>query len=110
MMEINSQVCTDIDQSKKLIKLGLKSETADLFYTFDYTIGEIGGINILTDINKLEDLDIPAWSLHRLIKICSDNYISFHLNLKNDSLYDEIILLVEQLIKANKINKDYLTY
>ena len=31
-MEFNSQICTTIEQSKRLLELGLKPETADMCY------------------------------------------------------------------------------
>ena len=31
-MEFKSQICTTIEQSKRLLELGLKKETADLVY------------------------------------------------------------------------------
>ena len=35
-LKFNSQVCTDINQSKKLLELGLKAETADMYHTTYY--------------------------------------------------------------------------
>ena len=69
-MNFNSQICTTREQSERLLALGLKKETADMFYaaihngtkTVGYRVSPIYNeynFEIFTD-------DIPAWSLHRL--------------------------------------------
>ena len=63
-MEFKSQICTTIEQSKRLLELGLKKETADMVYQ---AIG-------VTPFNKWKEHKIqedffPAWSLHRLLSI-----------------------------------------
>lgn len=70
-MDFTSQICTTKEQSKKLISLGLKAETADMCYQAHYF--KVDGIS-LDCIYSLEphpplnnDDYIPAWSLHRLI-------------------------------------------
>ena len=68
-MEFNSQICTTIEQSKRLLELGLKPETADMFYVFDYIINDINGFLPLGDYSQLEDGDIPAWSLTALLEM-----------------------------------------
>ena len=76
-MEFNSQICTTKEQSERLLALGLKKETADMFYSHDK--GEdIYAIRAcwedFWDSNKLIDgyirrHCIPAWTLHRLIEM-----------------------------------------
>lgn len=62
-----AQICTTREQSKRLLELGIKSETADMTYTFDrltlipYTKWEKGAMD--------ESEVIPAWSLSALIEI-----------------------------------------
>ena len=34
-MKFNSQICTTREQSERLIALGLKKETADMYYSYD---------------------------------------------------------------------------
>ena len=80
MNEFNSQVCTIIEQSKRLLELGLNVETADC--TLTITNGEpvafIGKTKIdcsrVTinghEIKRKEIMHIPAWSLHRLMELC----------------------------------------
>lgn len=66
-LNFNSAICTSREQSERLLALGLKKETADMYY-LDY--GPIGLIPQIKDIKTiLDEDDIPAWSLHRLIEI-----------------------------------------
>lgn len=61
-----SKIATDIFQSKKLAEI-LPIESADMMWTYDFTINDINGLNIISDNLKPEDNDIPAWSLSALI-------------------------------------------
>ena len=127
-----SQICTSREQSERLLALGLKKETADMHwykpveFEHDYWFMGIGsewcGVR-----------DIPAWSLHRLIELCSQQiYIGkrkyFHtLHLINNEyvayiddigdaykyhderdLYNSLISCIEWLIKEGYFNKEYL--
>ena len=72
-MNFTSQICTTEEQSKRLLALGLKAETADMSYQIHYF--DLDGI-LLESIHSLEpdpplnnDRFIPAWSLHRLIEM-----------------------------------------
>lgn len=124
-IKFNSQICTSIVQSQRLLELGLKPETADCYnreeeYGFSNWIGKPS----LTT-------DIPAWSLHRLIEILPseikqiDCYYSLTFDkdiiqyedygidvLKsfgdNPCLYDNIIDCIEWLIKEDYFKKEYL--
>lgn len=70
-MIFNSQICTTREQSERLLSLGLKKETADMF------IGINWGNELAYDNNGgyTGNLDtiIPAWSLHRLIEMMPKN-------------------------------------
>ena len=86
-----SQICTDKNQSERLLALGLKKETADMYwwqetneyqelngrwhcqllskYTkehFDY-LDNTFGVDLVGDID--DGAFLPAWSLHRLIEM-----------------------------------------
>ena len=85
-MEFKSQICTTIEQSIRLLTVGLKPETADM-YLEKCSLPEAGEyyIHALTkDINPKDwfyartnrDI-IPAWSLGRLIEMMPDK-IKFH--------------------------------
>ena len=67
----DSQICTTREQSEHLLALGLKKETADMFYFFyDKNTYEINPTwkTIWEDRNDYKKI-IPAWSLHRLLYI-----------------------------------------
>ena len=92
-MKFNSSVCTSIEQSQRLLELGLKPETADMYYHEGSEDGA-GNIefhrNIRTECNNILFPDyIPAWSLHRLIELLPqdihlDDYADTHYYLTID--------------------------
>lgn len=124
-IKFNTQICTTIEQSKKLLELGLKPETADCYNReeeWDYScwIGK-----------PLLHNDIPAWSLHRLIAMLpfktdlnsdtsrrlrilpstDNNFIVIYKEYKvmeELSLYDSIISIIEKVIKDGYFKKEYL--
>lgn len=128
-MNFTSQICTTKEQSERLLALGLKAETADMYYL---NYGPIGLIPQIRDIKSiLEDEDIPAWSLHRLIEMMpydfTDNNNTYELYVtcegagyddREDSYsvvgwwrsntYDDIIDCIEWLIGKGYFNKEYL--
>lgn len=131
-MRFNSKICTTIEQSERLLLLGLKKETADCYYwqETEPMYGEAVGIWHLETLDSkdsqehFEYLDknfgvcladdeehyfIPAWSLHRLIEmalrfvlICG---ISFTFN---EDAYEKVIGIIEYQIKGGYFNKEYL--
>ena len=99
MNEFNSQVCTSIEQSQRLLELGLNPETADCYnreeeYGFSNWIGKP---SLATDI--------PAWSLHRLMEIGNIENTGF-ADIKN--AYDTCISMIASHIKFGLLNKEYL--
>lgn len=104
-----SQICTTKEQSGKLIALGLKKETADMYYFW------VGGneyrLKVDIDNNPLKyNMDrtfIPAWSLHRLIEMYTEHYVCEHINLKLLT-YDTIIEDIRLDILTGTFNKEYL--
>ena len=95
-----SQVCTNVEQSKRLLDLGLKSETADCYnreeeYGFSNWIGK----------PSLHS-DVPAWSLHRLIEILDSPLIEF--NVLSYNPYEVIIRIISECIENGYISKKYL--
>lgn len=110
-----SQIATSLEQSEKLLALGLKAETADMKYpgTREYYGGVLTeGVSSLpiiidTEDDEVTEWDIPAWSLHRLIEMYVERYISCSVNLK-DLTYDWIINEIETHIKEGDFNKEYL--
>ena len=64
-----NKICTDIDQSKKLIELGIDVNTADMLWTYDFMVNDINGLNVISEQLMPEENDIPAWSLTALMNI-----------------------------------------
>jgi hypothetical protein len=85
--EFKSAICTSVEQSKRLLALGLKKETADMVHTphyRNYTLHNYFKPKVLDDDTlhyMLTDQSfadyIPAWSLHRLLEMFGDNYNFF---------------------------------
>lgn len=130
----NSQICTDKNQSERLLALGLKKETADMWRGF-----LVGGETLV----PTEEIDLynfyveptPAWGLHRLIEMMPNNIHKYNdiadLSVSNElvqyrfydvdynhdvclehfndgTLFDNIIDCIEWLIKEGYFNKEYL--
>ena len=124
----NSQACTDINQSRRILELGLKKETADCYWVKPFNEwfpivdrGEQG----------IDEEDIPAWSLHRLLSLLprnvriGKNYYDLvivqneFIRLADDlgdtykyfdkeELYEGLLDCIEWLIKEGYFNKEYL--
>lgn len=102
-----SQICTTEEQSKRLLALGLKAETADMSYRIHYF--DLDGI-LLESIHSLEpdppinnDRFIPAWSLHRLIQIANAMF-----DETTENWYDDIIDTIQSFILLGCLNEEYL--
>lgn len=107
-MEFNSQICTTKEQSKRLIKLGLKKETADMVHQ---SIGATP-FNVWYK-QEIEDDFYPAWSLHRLMEIAMKGNmygcITHNIHQSSVSTYYELVIAsIEHLIKIDEFNQDYL--
>lgn len=118
MLKNKTMVCTSIEQSNRLIELGINPKTADMGWFKAYSLREeiykpyIKGY-------KLENhqSDIPAWSIYKLIEI-----ISIDVTFKNEfivvnntkmfnsstNVYDNLIDVIEYLINDNKINAEFI--
>ena len=109
-IEFNTQICTTIEQSKRLLELGLKPHTSDCYhYAIEYfngvdyestgvmaigirsNVGNDGHFDYLLESFGLDDMDcfIPAWSLHRLIAMLPDFFchLGRQFNLKMDKCF-----------------------
>ena len=134
-MKFDSQICTTKIQSERLSALGLKKETADMYYFW------VGGneyrLKVDDDNNPLKyNMDrtyIPAWSLHRLkclipskapygvgyltVEIINENaYIVLVienaeqrvLKYTKGNIYDNLISCINFFINEGLFNKEYL--
>lgn len=98
-----SQICTSREQSERLLALGLKRETADCcYYYYD------GEYLIAFAEDAKYPSDIPAWSLHRLIKLAYGNWKEDIAPIYLGDSYDMLIGRIEFQVKQEKFNKEYL--
>ena len=68
----NSAICTSRSQSERLLALGLRKETADIVHFFSRSLAQDWTIVPLAEnetARQIQDNEIPAWSLHRLIEM-----------------------------------------
>jgi hypothetical protein len=119
--EFKSQVATSKEQCKRLLELGLKKETADMVHYFSHSLAECWTIVPLDngEVAENNDLEIPAWSLHRLLFLIPKevNIDGFKFPLRSDvimrledadNMYERLIGIIERVIKEGYFNKDYL--
>ena len=130
-MKFNSQICTTRTQSERLLAIGLKPETADMSYQY---LNQWDGwfIRPIEEDEKITHMEIPAWSLGRLIEMmpeCLTYYGNLHyISIREHqvkyvmdgvsdgyfgcwggyTLYDKVINCIEWLIKVGYFNKEYL--
>lgn len=136
-LNFNTQICTTIEQSRRLLELGLNPETSDMLILPLPNSKELivqkyedESENLYYTIKGEEWESSPAWSLHRLIEMLpykvnkSPNNASLLeiTRIKDNSyhvgyygykvvempLFEAVIRLIEELIKDNLFNKDYL--
>ena len=105
-LKFNSSVCTTREQSQRLLELGLKPETADMAWVCVTKEGLTQWVMTLNTPKNEPNIDIPAWSLHRLIEILDSPLIGF--NVLSYNPYEEIIYLISECIKNGYISKEYL--
>ncbi len=103
----NSQICTTREQSERLLALGLKKETADMFYA--YYKDRIGyDWYLVPHPATLGDKrSIPAWSLHRLLMMTTNKRKVRLIRCESD-LYDVVIKKIEREIEEGYFNNEYL--
>lgn len=106
-LKFNSQVCTTKEQSQRLLELGLKPETADMYYS-EGSMDAEGDIEYHLNIKRywisLPPNHIPAWSLHRLFDIM---YVHCHELKACENVYDAMIKRIEKTIEHNTHNEYY---
>lgn len=95
--DFKSQICTSREQSEKLLKLGLRKETADFFIPvklnpdkeslpcyLDFWISDD------PFIKRVREASIPAWSLARLVEMMPKVITLCHPNLHFTMLHDSV--------------------
>lgn len=115
-MKFYSQICTTLEQSQRLLDLGLNPETADMSYYIldDEPVSTIGMAQVYREtikggkiIEKQNAEIIPAWSLHRLIELYKDVEDTSMWSLENVN-YNRLIQCIGLAIKHGAFNKEYL--
>ena len=71
-----NNICTSLEQSKKLMELGIDRKSSDMYYWCGSDL-RIGGHKA-----QDEELDIPAWSLSALLELIPDK-----ISINNESYY-----------------------
>lgn len=61
-----NKICTSIEQSKKLIELGIDIDTADMYWWYS---GKRYYVESMDDDDFNKESDIPAWSLTALSEL-----------------------------------------
>ena len=82
-----NKICTSIEQSKRLIELGIDVSTADMYYftivrDYPYSQGKIKTIAKIMDGSFSSNYDIPAWSLSALLGLIPDK-----ISINNETYY-----------------------
>lgn len=129
-MEFNSKPTTSIEQSKKLLALGLKRETADCHYVNTSYTKEpewelYFGVPNELFVKETPNRYIPAWSLGRLIELMPRTIVmhfptgeapdtpiereayALDILISDDSIA-EAVSTIEWLVKEAYFNKDFL--
>ena len=121
-LKFNSQICTTEEQSQRLFKLGLNSETADMCWFNDMQTPCCAAYKYFeVRAKEMKWVIFPAWSLHRLIEMCNKTQSGMTISIYNDEVivdgnlfevfdnaYDNLISVIEWLIKTGLFNKEYL--
>lgn len=113
-----SKICTSLEQSQKLIELGIDIDTADMLWTYDFMVNDINGLNVISELLKPEKNDIPAWSLTALLKLMpyyilhspnplSEKYccicVEYEIETYGDSQLDAVFEMIVWLKENNKL-------
>ena len=87
-----NKICTSIEQSQKLIALGIDICTADMLWTYDFTVNAINGLNVISELLKPEENDIPAWSLSKLMELMptDDKKDEYYVTTESHSDYHTV--------------------
>ena len=117
-----TQICTTKEQSERLLALGLKKETADMYYTnaslpFEKDKFHLECKNYLQLQKEVifqicPFIFIPAWSLHRLIEMMpdcitlKDNDIEEDYNNAALEIHHKAVIYESFMVKIYKFKKE----
>lgn len=111
-MEFNTQICTTVEQSKFLLELGLKKETADMCWQKTTLNGELityPAQDVWDCSTAITDYHIPAWSLHRLMELATSKRKVMVIR-RGAGLYDTMIRKIKRMIIEGLIKSEYINY
>lgn len=136
-MNFTSQIATTREQSRKLLVLGLKPETADMYWCEDSLfVTDWSQTKLFQDYPPEDKTDefYPGWSLSRLLELLPkliehENRPNANLDISSDGqywfvsyeelgydlkhqemkqdLFDAVISTIEWLVSEGKFNKEY---
>lgn len=97
-------ICTTIEQSKRLLELGINPDSADMCYAhannlYTYPYKEVKYWENIFNIR-------PAWSFYRLIEMVGSANCLFEEKIED--YYDVLINIIEREIKNGVFNKKYM--
>ena len=123
-MDFKTPISTTREQSERLLALGLKPETADMYI-------DKHGIPVCLPYSRLDGHQDqpslrPAWSLSRLLEMMPDSageltlkvlppmvgYFSSDIGrfCSNADIFENCVGMIEWLIKGRYFNQDYLIH
>ena len=97
---MNSKICTNIEQSQKLIELGIDIKTADMCWSIDIPDLPTLLAYPITECDNWEN-KIPAWSLAALLKLIKSEFygetiygdtITYKVDFRKYKLTDDVDL------------------
>ena len=107
-MKTFQQTYTTIEQSKRLLELGLPKATADMYYSAIGIIDEYFDIPTVCAASTFSGyIDLPCWSVGRLIDILLALRETHTLELYNNPpvpTIESIVLIVENDVHAGRID------
>ena len=93
--EVVTDNYTTQSQSRELLKHGLDPSTADMIWTYDFMVGEVTCVNIISDLLKPESPDIPAWSLSQLLNMLPEKIVISEVEYRLKITKHEIRYILE---------------
>lgn len=114
-----NKICTSIEQSQKLMELGVDVNTADMYWWYyGKNSGKRYYVGTMDDNDFIKESDIPAWSLAALLKLMpksiistpnplSDNYccrnVEFDMEFYADNPVDAAFETLSWLLENKKL-------
>ena len=128
-MNFKSNISTTREQSRRLLGLGVKPETADMYYWYEgnpYYCPYSLKVQDKVMPYELREEDVPSWSLSRLLEMMPDRageltlkvlppmvgYLSSDIGrfYDEDDVFDNCVNMIEWLIGECYFNQDYLIH